>query len=119
MKRSINAVVQPLESRRLMDAADLNTAFGDGGGALVDLGPESVAGATAVQPDGKILVAGSQGSNAFLARFNADGSFDDSFATGGVAKLNLGANEFFNEIAVVKNGRILVSGGVSGGVSRF
>ena len=77
--------MQTLEPRRLMDAADLDPTFGDGGGVLFDVGPEAAANATAVQPDGKILVAGRQGSNAFLARFNPDGSRDATFGDGGVA----------------------------------
>jgi uncharacterized delta-60 repeat protein len=111
--------IQPLEPRRMMDAADLDPSFGDGGGVLFDVGPEALASATAVQPDGKIVVAGRQGSNAFLARFNADGSRDATFGVDGVTKLNLGFNESFGDIAVVKGGRILASGAVVAGVSRY
>src|SRR6476660_1083888 len=75
----------------------LDTSFGTGGQASVEFfappmqGAQEFARAVLVQPDGKILVAGSarQGQIRFapiqgaLARFNADGTLDTSFGTGG------------------------------------
>ena len=75
----------------------LDTSFGTGGQASVEFfappmqGAQEFAGAVLVQPDGKILVAGSarQGQIRFapiqgaLARFNANGTLDTSFGTGG------------------------------------
>src|SRR6476646_6097202 len=75
----------------------LDTSFGTGGQTSVEFfappmqGAQEFARAVLVQPDGKILVAGSarQGQIRFapiqgaLARFNADGTLDTSFGTGG------------------------------------
>src|SRR5690242_9563670 len=75
----------------------LDTSFGTGGRASVEFfappmqGAQEFARAVLVQPDGKLLVAGSarQGQIRFapiqgaLARFNADGTLDTSFGTGG------------------------------------
>jgi len=75
----------------------LDTSFGAGGQASVEFfsppmqGAQEFADAVLVQPDGKILVAGSarQGQIRFapiqgaLARFNANGTLDTSFGTGG------------------------------------
>jgi uncharacterized delta-60 repeat protein len=75
----------------------LDTSFGTGGQASVEFfappmqGAQEFARAVLVQPDGKILVAGSarQGQIRFapiqgaLARFNANGTLDTSFGTGG------------------------------------
>jgi uncharacterized delta-60 repeat protein len=75
----------------------LDTSFGTGGHASVEFfappmqGAQEFAGAVLVQPDGKILVAGSarQGQIRFapiqgaLARFTANGTLDTSFGTGG------------------------------------
>jgi uncharacterized delta-60 repeat protein len=75
----------------------LDTRFGSGGHASVEFfapplqGAQEFADAVLVQPDGKILVAGSarQGQIRFapiqgaLARFNANGTLDTSFGTGG------------------------------------
>ncbi|HEY4850884.1 MAG TPA: hypothetical protein VII22_08810, partial [Streptosporangiaceae bacterium] len=75
----------------------LDTSFGTGGRASTEFfapplpGAQEFAAAVLVQPDGKILVSGSarQGQNRFapiqgaLARYNANGSLDTSFGTGG------------------------------------
>src|ERR1700746_1684 len=75
----------------------LDTSFGAGGHASVEFfappmqGAQEFADTVLVQPDGKILVAGSarQGQIRFapiqgaLARFNADGTLDTSFGPGG------------------------------------
>jgi uncharacterized delta-60 repeat protein len=75
----------------------LDTSFGTGGQASAEFfappmqGAQEFARAVLVQPDGKILVAGSarQGQIRFapiqgaLARFNANGTLDTSFGTGG------------------------------------
>jgi uncharacterized delta-60 repeat protein len=75
----------------------LDTTFGAGGKASPEffspplLAAQEFANAVLVQPDGKILVAGSarQGQNRFaptqgaIARFNPNGSLDTGFGTGG------------------------------------
>lgn len=76
--------------------------------------------AAALQPDGKIVVAGSSGpSVAFqehlidvgLSRFNADGSLDTGFGNGGVVITNVFNNEDrASAVAVLPDGRILVGG---------
>jgi uncharacterized delta-60 repeat protein len=66
----------------------LDAAFGTGGKVTTDLGSnnEEVT-SMAVQPDGKILVAGyttqATGQMAALVRYNANGSLDTSFGSGG------------------------------------
>jgi uncharacterized delta-60 repeat protein len=104
-----------------------DNAFGQGGVADV---PLSISG-IAVQPDGKLLVAGSTGINANLedplflaiqtasqppgslqvARLNVDGSPDTQFGTNGVAGVrypNEGALAY--SVAVEPGGRIVVAG---------
>jgi uncharacterized delta-60 repeat protein len=77
----------------------LDPGFGGGGQVSTEFfapplqGAQEFAAAVLVQPDGKILVAGSarQGQNRFapiqgaIARYNANGSLDSSFGTGGKA----------------------------------
>ncbi|MCF6203041.1 MAG: DUF4347 domain-containing protein, partial [Methylococcaceae bacterium] len=70
---------------------------------------------TVVQPDGRILVAGHtlNGSNRdfALTRYNADGSLDTSFGTGGTVTTDLGSNhDYAKSITVQADGRILVTG---------
>ena len=51
----------------------------------------------ALQPDDKIVVAGSVGAGSYpdflLARYRADGSLDPSFGTGGIVTNDLGNSE--------------------------
>jgi uncharacterized delta-60 repeat protein len=76
--------------------------------------------AAALQPDGKIVVAGSSGpAVAFqenlidvgLARFNPDGSLDASFGNGGVVITNVFNNEDrATAVAILADGRIVIGG---------
>ena len=75
--------------------------------------------AVTVQADGKIVVAGNtDGTNrrysAFIARYNANGSLDTSFATQGWALFDFGAGTFetvtFTDVSVLTDGRIFASG---------
>src|SRR5262245_38625410 len=83
-------------ARYLADGT-LDTTFGDGG-RIVGRGPGCLASeayAVAVQPDHKIVVAGSCGtmvpSDEFLVgRYNDDGSFDASFGTAGFVRTRFG-----------------------------
>ena len=71
--------------------AALDRSFGDGGYVETPVGDWADADAIAVQPDGKIVVAGTRSPQAgedvqsefVLARYNADGSVDTSFGTDG------------------------------------
>lgn len=96
----------------------LDTSFGVGGTATFDGGHSEQGYALAVQPDGKILVAGfaydySDG-DVLLLRFNPDGSLDQSFGTGGVVVYDSGKFEFGgDDVALQPDGKILVTGTVT------
>ena len=69
----------------------LDTSFGNGGKVTTAIGSAAAAvSALAVQPDGKIVGAGSGFVNSkeefTLARYNANGSTDTSFGSGGVVR---------------------------------
>lgn len=75
-----------------------------------------VANEILVQPDGKILVAGSYNQTApgneaaaFIIRYNSDGTRDNSFGTAGMAKVVNGGNAFF-KLLLYPDGRILAGG---------
>src|SRR6185369_2020822 len=65
----------------------LDTGFGTGGKVTNDFAAPSSAGGVAVQPDGKIVAAGtvqfSASSDFALARYNTDGTLDAGFGTDG------------------------------------
>jgi uncharacterized delta-60 repeat protein len=98
----------------------LDGSFGSGGKVTTDFGLRNdQAAGVVVQPDGKILVAGASGLNGesgfALARYNADGSLDTSFGSGGKVVSDFGtADGGYAEIgyaaALQGDGRIVVAG---------
>src|SRR5690349_15034421 len=63
---------------------DLDPGFGSGGRAVIAFAsPPSAATATALQPDGKIVLVGNAGRDVAVARLNPDGTLDTSFGNGG------------------------------------
>lgn len=73
----------------------LDPTFGDNGVASLDLGDEEFGEVMALQPDGKIVVAGYTQVSAFgwdllVTRFNGDGSLDTDFGTSGAIIADLG-----------------------------
>ena len=86
--------------------------FGDNGGA---------AGDVLLQPDGKIVVVGSSGVSPYstlnefaLARFNSDGTFDQSFGTGGKLKTHFEGQYVTGSraasVAIQPDGKLVVGG---------
>jgi uncharacterized delta-60 repeat protein len=98
---------------------DLDNSFGVGGKVVTPIrrATNDYGYATAIQPDGKIIVAGrsSNGLNSVftVSRFNPDGSFDLSFGQGGRAVnepgVYLGAN-IVAAVALTPEGKIIVGG---------
>jgi uncharacterized delta-60 repeat protein len=99
----------------------------DGDGKATQMDP--VAGndlgyATAIQADGRIVVAGVVNGNDFgLARFNVDGSLDASFGNGGFVATNFTTNstDIAYAVAIQTDGKIVAAGstGNSFAVARY
>jgi uncharacterized delta-60 repeat protein len=119
---------------RFLPTGQLDTTFGSGGLASTGFtggeGPQGIA----LQPDGKIIWVGSQNTPGFtpfgtfefaVARFNANGSLDTSFGSGGQASVEFfappmqGAQEFARAVLVQPDGKILVAGSARQGQIRF
>lgn len=89
----------------------LDPGFGSGGKVVSDFGHGEEAFALALQPDGKIVVAGgsaSVGSDLVLARYDADGRLDASFGTGGKVTGDLGGTDAASRLVLQPDGKILV-----------
>ena len=115
--------------------AGLDPAFGAAGKVSLGIGPGAPgngarAQALAIQPDGKIVVAGfawQTGTSIDFAvtRFNQDGSLDQSFGSGGkVATDFFGMEDEAQAVAIQPDGKIVVAGraaiaAVTGGVLDF
>ncbi|MBI4660184.1 MAG: hypothetical protein HY735_15195 [Verrucomicrobia bacterium] len=96
----------------------LDTSFGPGGKVTTNFGASDEARSVAIQSDGKIVAAGhsSSGVSDFaLARYNSDGSLDESFGAGGKVTTDFNAGEDFGRsVAIQSDGKIVVAG-VAGG----
>jgi uncharacterized delta-60 repeat protein len=103
----------------------LDSTFGNGGTVATSFPgwPEAYAGGVAVQPDGEIVVAGYTASGSgearhyqmALARYNADGSLDESFGTSGLVTTPFPgySSAIANALALQPDGRIVVAGKAS------
>lgn len=101
----------------------LDSSFGNKGEATAAFGTDwAAAMAIALEPDGKIVVAGYTLSGASfalqgfaLARYNADGSLDSTFGSGGEVTTVVGSAAAAAAVAVQSNGKILAAGSTSSG----
>ena len=93
----------------------LDAAFGTGGRVRTDFGGRyDDAVAVAVQPDGKIVVAGtssdSTGSDMAVARYHSDGTPDLSLDGDGMALVDLGSESSARAVAVQQDGKLVLAG---------
>jgi uncharacterized delta-60 repeat protein len=97
----------------------LDSTFGSGGIAATDVtGNRDYSYASALQPDGKIVLGGGTLPNIYssyvfsMIRYNADGTLDTTFGTGGKVLTDMGSSTSGNivSLAVLKNGKILAAG---------
>jgi uncharacterized delta-60 repeat protein len=115
-----------LEDRTLLNAGTLDSTFGTTGKVTTSFPPNTtgMAMAPAVQPDGKIVVAGTvsfvaggpTSTSIALARYNTDGSLDNSFGNGGQVTTQVAAPASdlaaANRIALQPDGKIVIVGGI-------
>ncbi len=103
--------------------ADLDPSFGNGGTVIKTVANSDRVYAAALQPDGKIVLAGSSrtstsGSypNYALTRFHPNGTLDGSFGVGGVVTTNLGiptgAAQEIHALVLQPDGKIVAVGSV-------
>jgi uncharacterized delta-60 repeat protein len=102
--------VEPLEGRALLSAGALDTTFG--GTGMVSTPSAGVSSAIAVQPDLKVVVAGSKINGYFeVARYKVDGSLDSTFGSAGIVSLPMSTFAAHAQaVAVQPDGKILVAG---------
>ncbi|RYD44229.1 MAG: hypothetical protein EOP83_31355, partial [Verrucomicrobiaceae bacterium] len=90
----------------------LDTSFDFDGGVITDLGSATTdtVKAVAIQKDGKILVAGGNGTNSVVVRYLPNGQLDTFFGSGG--KLNIDAPSTDEAVAlhILSDGTFYVAG---------
>jgi uncharacterized delta-60 repeat protein len=94
----------------------LDSAFGTGGKVVVMFHPNSdYLDALVLQSGGKIVAAGSASGTAFLvARFNADGTLDQTFGNNGSVQTTFGDPTAAAHDVILQSGGRIIAVGVSG-----
>ena len=99
-------------------AGDLDPSFDSDGKVVTNFfGSSDEANAVALQPDGKIVVVGENGTDFLVARYNTDGSLDSSFGTGGKVTTDFGAEDAAQAVVIQPDGKIIVVGSTVNGSS--
>jgi uncharacterized delta-60 repeat protein len=99
--------------------SSLDASFGSGGTVLTNLGSSQTAlNAVALQPDGKIVVAGSvsnvgAGNTFTVARYNSNGSLDTGFGGTGLVYVSLNLHGRANSVVIQPDAKIVAAGWVS------
>jgi uncharacterized delta-60 repeat protein len=99
------------------EAGDLDPTFGSDGKVTTDFGfALDRANGVTIQPDGRIIAAGSTfqagpGFDFALARYNTDGTLDASFGSDGTVTTDFGSSEDLAlGVAIQPNGKIVAAG---------
>jgi uncharacterized delta-60 repeat protein len=94
-----------------------DASFGNGNGevSVGFPGQRIDASGIAIQTDGRIVVVGSLlGSNThefLVMRFAPIGSYDNTFGSGGVVRMNIGSDNYWRkDIAVQSDGKVVIAG---------
>ena len=96
---------------RVNTDGSLDTAFGANGKVITSIGNYDFASAVALQTDQKIVVAGESDNQFALARYNINGTLDNTFGIGGIVLTNFGISTFgANSVAIQSDGKILAAG---------
>lgn len=89
----------------------LDKTFSDDGIQVTDFNSSNdYANAVVIQPDGKILAAGSAGNDFAIARYNTNGSPDNTFDLDGLKTTDFGLTESITKILLQADGKILACG---------
>lgn len=104
----------PFALTRYTSDGKLDFGFGSSGRAFIP-GFGADGHALAIQPDGKIIVAGNTFTGPTevdfaLARFNSDGSVDSTFGNGGKVSTDFGNFDIIKSMAIQPDGKIVAGG---------
>jgi uncharacterized delta-60 repeat protein len=96
---------------RLNQNGSLDATFSNDGKVVTDFGKDEKASSMALQNDGKIVLAGFADTQIALARYNTDGSLDNTFSDDGEQTFSINGNDYKAKSVVVQSdGRLLVGG---------
>jgi uncharacterized delta-60 repeat protein len=118
---ALNPTDSDLFAARLqVPQATLDPSYGGGfGWSRIDFGGNERGGAAVLQPDSRIIVAGTTdaiGDDYSVARLlNPEGTFDSSFGSGGFRTGSLGGSDGASGVALQPDNRIVFAGSHSSG----
>ena len=97
----------------------LDTSFGTVGKAITPItvgfsGSDDLAYDVAIQPDGKIVAAGTAGIYSAIVRYNSDGSLDGTFGSGGIITITPSTGIRIFSLAIQPDGKIVTAGATNG-----
>jgi len=118
--RKFNGSTDDVLVQRYSAIGALDSSFAVNGTFLFDSGESETAYALAMQPDGKIVVAGyihetnAGNENILVMRLNVDGTLDSSFGTNGIATTDVSVDgEYGYAVTIQADGKIVVAGEVA------
>ncbi|MEO8765511.1 MAG: T9SS type A sorting domain-containing protein [Ginsengibacter sp.] len=87
-----------------------DSTFSDDGKQVTNLGATDVAYSMVIQPDGKIVVAGNSKTQFAIARYNINGSLDNTFSGDGKLVIPMGFADACKSVALQNDGKIVLVG---------
>jgi uncharacterized delta-60 repeat protein len=93
---------------RFNSDGSLDTSFGGNGFVITSIGLDDYARGIAMDSNGRIVVVGQTDSGVPVARYNADGSLDNSFDGDGTTILS---GTRAHDVAIDSDGKIVLAGG--------
>jgi uncharacterized delta-60 repeat protein len=107
----------PYDLIRINADGSTDTSYGNGGVVQLPIPFITTFGvvriyASAMQPDGKIVVVGTDNNDGLILRFNPDGTADTSFSNDGIDRPNVNNNatDAIGTVLIQPDGKIIVSG---------
>jgi uncharacterized delta-60 repeat protein len=89
----------------------VDSSFGVNGEAVAGFGTHATVNSIALKASGKIIAAGTTGSRFAIAKFNADGSLDNTFGTNGIVTTYFdGQGSTASFVTILPDNKILVVG---------
>ncbi|MBN1530255.1 MAG: hypothetical protein JW895_14440 [Thermoleophilaceae bacterium] len=96
---------------RLNEDGSPDSSFGDDGRRTIGHGGTDGAYDVLIQPDRRIVLAGTGADDIAITRLDPDGGLDGGFGGGGTSSVDFGAAERGLAVALQANGKLVVVGG--------
>ena len=103
-------LVVMLKTDGTLETSFNETSFNHQGSKLLSSGSQLSFNAVAVDSNNKIVVAGTDGYDVYIARMSVSGTLDSNFGDSGEFKSDLNANETVEDIAIQSNNAIVAVG---------